>query len=119
MIFIYFQLCWVFVAARGLSLVAVSLGYALGAVLRLLIAVASLVAECRLQGAWASVVAADGLSSCGAQPKLPRGVWGLPGPGIEPKSPALANEFLTTGPPAKSYRWYLNPRVWMPSGGEE
>ena len=25
--FIYFWLCWVFVAARGLSLVAVSLGY--------------------------------------------------------------------------------------------
>ena len=67
MIFIYSQLCWVFVAARGLPLVAVSLGYAIGAVLRLLVAVASLVAERRLQGTWASVVAAGRLISCGAQ----------------------------------------------------
>ena len=26
----------------------------------------------------------------------------IPGPGIEPVSPALAGEFLTTGPPGKS-----------------
>ena len=58
---------YLFSAARGLSLVAVSLGYAIGAVLRLLVAVASLVAECRLQGTWASVVAAGWLISCGAQ----------------------------------------------------
>ena len=30
-------------------------------------------------------------------------MWDLPGPGIEPMSPALAGEFLTTGPPGKSY----------------
>ena len=44
-LFIYFWLCWVFVAARGLSLVVASGGYSL---LRLLIAMASLVAEHRL-----------------------------------------------------------------------
>ena len=29
-------------------------------------------------------------------------MWELPGPGIEPTSPALAGEFLTTVPPGKS-----------------
>ena len=28
-------------------------------------------------------------------------MWDLPGPGIEPMSPALAGRFLTTGPPGK------------------
>ena len=41
----YFWLRWVFVAARGLSLVAASGGYSLVAVSGLLIVVASLVAE--------------------------------------------------------------------------
>ena len=36
------------------------------------------------------------LSSCGAQAYLLRGMWDLPGPGIEPVSPALAGGFLTT-----------------------
>ena len=31
-------------------------------------------------------------------------MWDLPGPGIEPISPALAGELLTTGPPGKSYK---------------
>ena len=43
-----------------------SLGFSLVAVLRLLVAVASLVAEHRLKGVWASAVATLGLSSCGA-----------------------------------------------------
>ena len=30
------------------------------------------------------------------------GMWDLPGPGIEPVSPALAGGFLTTEPPGKS-----------------
>ena len=29
-------------------------------------------------------------------------MWNLPRPGIEPVFPALASEFLTTGPPGKS-----------------
>ena len=58
-------------------------------------------------GARASVVVAHRLSSCGtwalehrlsssgAWPELLRGMWDLPGPGIEPVSPALAGRFLT------------------------
>ena len=77
----------------------------------LLIAVAS---RC---GAWAlgtraSVVVALGLSSCGwralecrlssgTRASLLHGVWDLPGPGLEPVSPALAGGFLTTAPPEK------------------
>ena len=33
--------------------------------------------------------------------RLLRGMWGLPGPGLEPVFPALAGRFLTTGPPGK------------------
>ena len=43
-----------------------------------------------------------GLRSCGTWVQLPHGMWDLPGPGIEPISPALAGRFLTTGPPRKS-----------------
>ena len=35
-----------------------------------------------------------GFSSCGV-----RGMWDLPGPGIEPVSPALAGGFPSTAPP--------------------
>ena len=58
---LFFFLCWVFIAAQGLSLVVGSEGYSLVAVLRLLTVVASLVAEHRLQGTWASVVVIPGL----------------------------------------------------------
>ena len=44
-------------------------GYSIVAVPRLLFAVASFVAEHGLQGAWASVVVACGLSSCGMWPQ--------------------------------------------------
>ena len=87
----YFWLCWVFVAACGLSPVAESRGYALVAVCRLLTIVAPLVSEHRLQSVGS--VAVHGLS----YPSAP------PGPGIEPLSPALAGRLLTTGPPGKSY----------------
>ena len=53
-------------------------------------------------GARASVDAAHGLSSCGTRASLLPGMWDLPGPGIEPMSPALAGGFLTTEPPGKS-----------------
>ena len=71
------------------------------AVHRLLIAVASLVAEHRPPGAWASVVAECGLGSCGTWTYLPCGMWSFPRPGIELVSPALAGGFLTTGPRGK------------------
>ena len=34
-------------------------------------------------------------------------MWDLPGPGIEPLSPALAGGFLSTAPPGKSLSWTL------------
>ena len=69
----------------------------------------------RALGAWASVVATRGLSSCGSRAperrlssrgiraQLLRGMWDLPGPGIEPVSPALAGGFPTTAPPGKPH----------------
>ena len=54
---------------------------------------ASLVAELRLQ--------TRRLSSCGSQAQLLLGMWDLPGPGLEPVSPALAGRFSTTVPPGK------------------
>ena len=34
-------------------------------------------------------------------------MWDLPGPGLEPMSPALAGGFLTTVPPGKSLGDFL------------
>ena len=36
-------------------------------------------------------------------------MWDLPGPGLEPVSPALAGGFLTTVPPGKPSRSFLRP----------
>ena len=54
---------------------------------------ASPVAEHRLQ--------TRRLSNCGSRAQLLHGMWDLPGPGLEPVSPALAGRFLTTAPPGK------------------
>ena len=35
-------------------------------------------------------------------------MWDLPGPGLEPVSPALAGGFLTTAPPGKPHDHILN-----------
>ena len=51
----------------GFSLVTASQGYSEFAVCGLLVAVASLVSEHRLQGTRASAAVARGLSSCGSQ----------------------------------------------------
>ena len=37
-------------------------------------------------------------------------MWDLPGPGIEPVSPALAGRFLTTAPPGRSTNPFLRER---------
>ena len=76
-------------------------------------------------GTRASVVVARGLSSCGswdpecrfsscgARASLLRGMWDLPGPGLEPVSPALAGGFLTTAPPGKSLAiCFLRPQQY-------
>ena len=41
------------------------------------------------------------LNSCGSQAQLLRGMWDLPGSGIELVSLALAGGFFTTEPPGK------------------
>ena len=111
---IYFWLRWVFVAARGLSLVAASGGYSsllcAGFSLWWLLLLRSTgsrhtgFSSC---GTRASVVVAHGLSSCGSRAYLLRGMWDLPGPGLEPMSPALAGGFLTIVPPGKSLTWII------------
>ena len=53
----------------------------------------SLVAEHRLQ--------TRRVSNCGSRAQLLRDMWDLPGPGLEPVSPALAGRFSTTAPPGK------------------
>ena len=63
------------------------------AVRRPLTIAASLVAEHRLQTCR--------LSNCGSWAQLPRGMWDLPRPGLEPVSPALAGRFSTAAPPGK------------------
>ena len=93
-LFIYFWLCWVFVAVHGLSLVAASGGHS----------------SLRCTGfSWRCLLLLRstgsrraGFSSCGAQAQLLRSMWDLPGPGIKPVSPALADRFSTTVPPGKS-----------------
>ena len=57
-LFIYFWLRWVFVAARGLSLVGGEWGLLFVVVCGLLTAVASLCCGVQALGAWASVVVA-------------------------------------------------------------
>ena len=88
------------------SLVVASGGYSL-VVCRLLIAVTSPVETPRLQSrcigfsSCSSGALEHSLSSCGAWAKLHCGIRDLPGPGIEPVSPALAGGFFTAEPPGK------------------
>ena len=114
-LFIYFQPCWVFfVAARRVSLAAASRGAALCCGAEASHCSAFSCCGAQALGTWALVVAARRLSSCGswalecrlsscgARAQLLRGMWALPGLGIEPMSHALAGGFLTTAPPGKS-----------------
>ena len=110
---IYFWLRCVFVAAHGLSLVGSSEGYSSSWCagfslqwLLLLRSTGSRHAGFSSCGTWASVVVAHGvsscgswalehrLSSCGARAYLLCSMWDLPGPGLEPVSPALAGGFF-------------------------
>ena len=72
-------------------------------------------------GAWAPVVVACGLSSCGSWIYVVLWGWNLPGPGIEPVSPALQSGFLTTGLPAKPLNWQFLSRshIRILSGASE
>ena len=114
--YFYFWLRWVFFAARRLSLVAASWGYSslrcASFSLRWLLLLRSTGSRCvdfSSCGTWTRNCGLRALerrfSSCGAQAWLLHGMWDLPGPGLEPVSPALAGGFLTTVPPGKP--WWL------------
>ena len=88
---IIYWLCWVLLVAGSGDSSPV-------AVRGLLTGVASLVAEL---GLWARRLQELGLmdsraqaSRCGTRAQSSRSVWGLPGPGIEPRSSALADGFF-------------------------
>ena len=97
----------------GLSLVAASGGYSslrcTGFSLQWLLLlqstgsrhVGSVVVAHRLQQLWLTSSRAQA-SSCGARASLLHSMWDLPGPGLEPVSPALAGRFFTTESPGKS-----------------
>ena len=82
-LFTIYWLCWVFSVACRLSLAAASGGCSVVRGLRIV------GFTC---GAW--TLEGMGFSSCGAWSQLPCDLWNLPGPGIEPMSPALAGKFL-------------------------
>ena len=106
-LFIYFWLSWIFVAVHGLSKVVASGGYSslrcAGFSLQWLLLLRNMgsrragLSSC---GSWALE---RRLSSCGARVLLLCGIWDLPGPGLEPMSPALAGGSLTTAPPGKPH----------------
>ena len=95
----------------GLSLVEASGGYSLlqreGFSLRWLLLLRSTGSRCAGFSSCGSQALERRLSSCGARASLLCGMWDLPGPGLEPVSPALAGGFLTTVPPEKSLGWVL------------
>ena len=115
-LFIYFWLCLVFTAVRGLSLVATSRGYSswrcVGFSLRWLLSLRSTGSRrsgfhslARGLSSCGSQALECRLSSCGTRAYLLCGMWDLLGPGLQPVSPALAGRFLTTVPPGKSRQY--------------
>ena len=103
---IYFWLRWVFITAHGLSLVVASGSYSslrcTGFSLWWLLLLQSMGSRHTGFSNCGSRALEHRLSSCGARAQLLHGMWDLPGPGLQPVSPALAGGFLTTAPPGKS-----------------
>ena len=103
--FIYFIFGWVFIAACGLPLVAVSGGYSsfwcMGFSLQWLLLLWSMASRHMGFSSCGSQDLEHRLSSCGAWGYLLCGLWDLPRPGLELVSPALAGRFSTTAPPGK------------------
>ena len=97
LLFIQVWFPWVFVAVGRLSLVAAGRGcsllWCIGFSSRWLLLLGS--AGSRHMG----------FNSCGPQAQLVHGIWDLPRPGIEPIP--LADGFLSTIPPGKSYISFL------------
>ena len=113
----------------GLSLDAANGGYSLVAVYRPLIVAASVVAEHRLWGLWASVAVARGFSAtgtnhvgtnhaldhrinrCGMQALLFHSMWDLPCPGMEPISP-IGRLILYPESPRKLHFLVFDDQPW-------
>ena len=114
-LFIYFWRSWVFVALCGLSVVAASGGYSslryTGFSLRWLLLFRSMGSRRASFSSCGSRALERRLSSCGTRAQLLCGMWDLPGPGIEPVSPALAGGFLTTAPPGKPGSMVLDVNI--------
>ena len=114
MTFLFSVGCGGFVAVAGFSLVAENRATLYGSAGVSRCRGLFLVAERELYNVGALVAATPGLSgsgswapehrprSCGRRALLLRGVWDLPGPGIEPVSPALAGGFFTNEPRGKA-----------------
>ena len=104
-LFIYLCLHWGFVAERGLSLVVASGGYSslwcVSFPLLWLLLLQSMGSRHMGFRSCGSRALERRLRSCGSRAQLLRGMWDLPGPGLEPVSPALAGRFSTTAPPGK------------------
>ena len=63
--------------------------------------------ECLGFGSCGSQALEHRLSSCGTCAELLGSTWDIPGPGIEPESPALASRFFTTEPRGKPLAEFL------------
>ena len=115
--FFFFWLHWVFVAGHGLSLAAVSRGYSslrcAGFSLRWLLLLRSTGSRREGFSSCGSQALDHRLSSCGTRASELCGMWDLPGPGLEPVSPALAGRFLTTAPPGKPCMLILYPATLL------
>ena len=100
-LFIFGGCVWVFIAAHGLSLVAASGGYSslrcTDFSLRWLLLLWSTGSRCAGFSSCGTWALEHRLSSRGTWALLLHGMWDLPGPGLEPVSPALAGSFVTTG----------------------
>ena len=100
-LFIYFWLCWVFITACSLSLIAASRGYSslwyAGFSLQWLLLLPSTGSRHTGFSSCGAKALELRLSSCGVWAQLLCSMWDLPRPHIEPVFPALAGGFLTTG----------------------
>ena len=110
LLLLLFWLHCIFVAACGLSLVAVSGGHSsfwcVGFSSWWLLLLWSMDSRHTGFSSCGSRALERRLSSCGAQAQLLRDMWDLPGPGLEPVSPALAGGLPTTAPPGKPWTFF-------------
>ena len=105
--FICFWPQWVFVSVPGLSLVVASEDcsplWCPGFLLRWLLSLQSMGSRHTGFGSYI-----PWLSTCNSQSKLLCSMCDLPGPGIDPVSPAVVGGFLNTGLPGKSKNFLIS-----------